>query len=251
VRAPPSLAPQLRTPPPPTAAARGPPPLRLLHTDLPSHLGVARSTGHRAARRPLYFFFQSGARSTTTIVCATRGRRLVAPGLTRAGGAARTVQGRWCRRRRQRFRTPWILFLASLAASQLTGRKRWPAYPESPRPCRADAIWFTVRGWTVFHLPSTPWVAGCRSFLNQQSRFSSGTSHPVAARARSAVGSDGSITLASASLPDTDAPRPAWKSPPTSPRTRGRRLTAEPTVALSQVWSALHARSGREVVPPS
>ena len=76
---------------------------------LPSHLGVARCTGGRPPH---------GAPSSR--------RRLVAPGLTRAGGAARTVQGGWCRRRRQWFHfgsSSWrcVAVSASGAASAPAG----------------------------------------------------------------------------------------------------------------------------------
>jgi len=47
------------------------------------------------------------------------------------------------------------LSMASLAASKLAGRRRWPPLATAARP-GADGVSPTDQGWTVFHLPSTP-----------------------------------------------------------------------------------------------
>ena len=116
----------VQDPPQPAATARGPPPPWLLHTDLPSHLGVARCTGGRPPR---------GAPSS--------GRRLVAPGLTRSSGAARTVHSGWCRRRRQRFPDtldPLPGFPRRFPAHWQEAMAGVPRVAGPPRPCRADAV---------------------------------------------------------------------------------------------------------------
>jgi hypothetical protein len=64
---------------------------------------------------------------------------------------------------------------------QLTGKKRWPAYPESQRLYRADAISFTVRGGRYF-IYCPPRIRESPSILTQRWRFI--TRYPRAVVAR-------------------------------------------------------------------
>ena len=80
------------------------------------------------------------------------------------GGLGIADGGAWCPRRRRQRRMPLrrsevmlqscALFVASLASSQLAGR--WPC-----RRILQPRGWTVPNyhpGWTVFHLPSTPWA---------------------------------------------------------------------------------------------
>ena len=154
------------------------------------------------------------------------------------------------------FRIPRLLYLASLAVSQLTGRKRRPAFPE-PATIQGGRYFVYRPGWTVFHLPSIPSirepfipyptveiqlaVPDTNEPSNRGSRF-------LGCRLDNEASASAS---ASASLPGdgSGAPwPPAWR-----PRRRQYHRRGQPGSRVAAGThprrSALHTRSGGEMVP--